>query len=104
MEQSILDAAALATERLGRALAIKIESQQDSDFLEGYNKGYCHGAEWQKEQYKEMIEELKTTHEFLLSLYKAIDIRPDRLDLKSIQQDLRDRMAKQLQLIDKATK
>lgn len=62
------------------------------------------GAEWQKEQYKEVINELNVNHELLLSLYKAIDFRPDRLDLKSIQQDLRDRMAKQLTLINNTTK
>lgn len=75
-----------------------------SDFAKDKQKSFKAGAEWQKEQNKEMIAELKLNHEFLLSLYKAIDIRSDMLDLKSIQQDLRDRMAKQLQLIDKATK
>lgn len=59
MEQSILNAASLATERLGQALNIKLESQEDNDFLEGYNKGYCHGAEWQKEQDKELLTALK---------------------------------------------
>lgn len=50
MDQIILEAASAATERLARALAIKPESQDGCDFLEGYNKGYSHGAEWQKEQ------------------------------------------------------
>jgi hypothetical protein len=50
----------------------------------------------------DMIAELKNNHEFLLQLYSALDNR-NGLDFDSIQQSLRDRMAKQLSLIDKAT-
>lgn len=50
----------------------------------------------------DMFTELKDNHEFLLQLYNAINNR-NGLDFNSIQQDMRDRMAKQLDIINKAT-
>lgn len=49
----------------------------------------------------DMIAELKTSHEFLLQLHNAFNSKSG-LDFNAIQQDLRDRMTKQLAIIDKA--
>ena len=53
---------------------------------------------------QELIDELIANHEFLLDLYNSINVRKDDLNFNIIQQHLRDRMAKQLELINKATK
>lgn len=50
----------------------------------------------------DMLTELKDNHEFLLQIYGALNNR-NGLDFNSIQQSLRDRMAKQLTIINKAT-
>lgn len=48
-----------------------------------------------------MFEELKTTHEVLLEIYNSINNRT--FDSHLVQQTLRDLMAKQLSIIEKAT-
>lgn len=49
VEQSAND----ATARLQRALALTPDdNKENSDYLEGYKKGFEHGAQWQKEQTK----------------------------------------------------
>ncbi len=50
----------------------------------------------------QMLDELKTNHDFLLALYSTIS--NSTFDKDKAQQLLRDRMAQQLQIIDKATK
>ncbi len=50
----------------------------------------------------ELLEELQTTNDFILALYSTIN--NNSFNKETAQQLMRDRMAKQLSIIDKATK
>lgn len=75
MEQLTLEQAAkAATEILQSQLFIK-DSYEQNEYLEGYHKGFKEGGEWQKEQYKELINLAR-------QLLGAYDIRyPDAKQL-----------------------
>lgn len=49
----------------------------------------------------EMIEEIKTNHEFLLNLHNKIQYRTG-INWEELAQSLRDRMAKQISIMNKA--
>ena len=51
----------------------------------------------------DMITELKENHEFLLRMYNSINTYGNAVNLDQIQTEMRDRMAKQLPIIAKAT-
>jgi hypothetical protein len=53
--ETLLTAATEATKRLQIALGNDV-SKEDDDYLEGYNKGFQHGAQWQKERERKLME------------------------------------------------
>lgn len=66
VEQSAND----ATARLQRALALTPDdNKEDSDYLEGYKKGFEHGAQWQKEQDKELRDAAERALNYLSVKY-----------------------------------
>lgn len=51
----------------------------------------------------DMFADLKENHEFLLRMYNSINTYGNAVNLDQIKTDMRDRMAKQISIIEKAT-
>lgn len=98
MEQLTLEQAAFVIPEIPEHF---IDGEPEA-YIDGHRNGFKAGAEWQKEQYKEVIEELNSEHAFLLNLYQTSTIENHAPEW--LLQDIRGRMTKLLEIIDKATK